>query len=105
MPFKLNDVVLAVDPVKLYEYISYGKCIISIYYPEIERFRDFVYFYNTQEEYNEIIRNKCKDGFKPKYTKEQQKKFLEKNTWDARCKEAVRMLKEKINILENDINL
>lgn len=93
MPFIVNDIVSAVDPVKLYEYISYGKCIISVYYPEIERFSDFVYFYRDENEFREILRIKIEDGFLPKYNAEQQEAFLKDNTWDARAKEVINRLK------------
>jgi len=84
MPFKVNDVVTSVDPVKLYEYIAFGKCIISVYYPEIEQFRDFVYFYDNPEGYVELLRSLMASGFPPKYTSMQQKRFVEENTWDKR---------------------
>lgn len=84
MPFKINDIVLYVDPVKLYEYIAWGKCIISSYYPEIERFRPFVYFYHNQEEFDELIKSLSSKGFPPKYNKEQQEVFLQENTWSQR---------------------
>lgn len=45
MPFILNDIISDVDPVKLYEYISMGKNIISVKYREVKRFEKFVYFY------------------------------------------------------------
>ena len=96
MPFILNDTVLAVDPVKLYEYISYGKCIISVYYPEIERFGDFVYFYSNAEEYNELMQKLIETNFKPKYSQKQQGDFLVNNTWDKRVSDIVEILTEKI---------
>lgn len=84
MPFIINNTVLAVDPVKLYEYISFGKCIISVYYPEIARFEPLVYFYNTEEEYISLIDQLIKNGFKPKYDTKTQLNFLGKNSWEAR---------------------
>lgn len=84
MPFQCNNIVLSVDPVKLYEYISFGKCIISVYYKEIERFEEFVYFYHTQEEYQKLLEMLCQKGFPPKYNARQQKKFLEENSWEHR---------------------
>ena len=86
MPFIVNDIILSVDPVKLYEYISFGKCIISVYYPEIERFEPYVYFYKTQEEYDELINDLKEKGFPPKYSSEQQKRFLKENSWEYRYK-------------------
>lgn len=92
MPFQCNDIVLSVDPVKLYEYISFGKCIISIYYKEIERFEEFVYFYRTQEEYQKLLETLCQKGFPPKYNAVQQQKFLEENSWKHRYKELKKIL-------------
>jgi len=84
MPFELNEIILAVDPVKLYEYIYMGKCIISVRYPEIERFEPYVYFYNTKEDYKSLIEMLSRKGFPTKYNEEQKKIFLKENTWDAR---------------------
>lgn len=84
MPFIVNNTILSVDPVKLYEYICFGKCIISVWYPEIDRFKDFVYFYSNQEDFNEIIKKLKKLGFPAKYTKKQQEEFLKVNSWEYR---------------------
>jgi len=47
MPFKINDIIKDVDPVKLYEYVSMGKNIISVFYGEVMQFEPFVNFYNS----------------------------------------------------------
>lgn len=93
MPFQVNEVVSSVDPVKLYEYIAFGKCIISVYYPEIEHFADFVYFYQSREEYITLLKELMEKGFPPKYDESSQRAFLAENTWDDRY----RILKEKID--------
>lgn len=87
MPFQLNEVTLAVDPVKLYEYIAFGKCVISVFYPEIERFEDFVYFYQSTEEYIALVRRLAREGFPTKYSEAQRETFLARNTWKHRVQE------------------
>lgn len=84
MPFVINDIILYVDPVKLYEYIAWGKCIIASWYPEIDRFQDFVYFYRNEAEYMELLGELAEKGFPAKYEKGQQEAFLAENTWIAR---------------------
>lgn len=84
MPFEVNEIVTYVDPVKLYEYIQYGKSIISVWYPEIERFEPFVYFYRNQEEYDALIERLSSEGFPAKYTQQQRQLFLEQNSWEKR---------------------
>ena len=95
MPFVISEIVLYVDPVKLYEYIAWGKCIIASWYPEISRFSDFVYFYHDSGEYVELIKNLEEMGFPPKYTRQQQREFLLQNTWEERIRQITELLKEK----------
>lgn len=83
MPFIVNELIKSVDPVKLYEYINYEKNIICIRYPEIERFEEFVHFYNNDNEFIEIIKVLMYDN-KIKYNSEQKIKFLSKNSWESR---------------------
>ena len=87
IPFIVNEIIKAVDPVKLYEYIAFGKCIISVYYEELEFFKEFVYFYTTHEEYHNLIEDLMQKGFPPKYNIRQQKKFLIENSWEERYKQ------------------
>jgi len=91
MPFKVNEIIEAVDPVKLYEYINFSKNIISIKYKEIDRFDEFVYFYNNYNEYNAIISRLVKDR-SLKYTEESRLSFLENNTWDKRVEQIYQIL-------------
>lgn len=83
MPFKINDLILSVDPVKLYEYINFNKNIITVYYEEIERFRDYVHFYSDKKEYLEVLGNLIENN-DLKYSEESRYEFLINNTWDKR---------------------
>lgn len=83
MPFKINDLILSVDPVKLYEYVNFNKNIISVFYEEIERLRDFVYFYRDNSEYLEVLGKLIKNNTL-KYNEESRYRFLINNTWDKR---------------------
>lgn len=94
MPFKISNLILSVDPVKLYEYINYNKPIVSIYYEEIKRFAPFVSFYKNKEElYREII-EMINNGFSKKYSDEQRNNFLRNNTWNARVEEIISYLEK-----------
>lgn len=84
MPFKVNDIIRDVDPVKLYEYISMGKAIVSVYYEEIERFRPFVSFYDTLDTFINLLRDLKKNDFRPGYTEKEQLVFLSENSWERR---------------------
>lgn len=91
MPFKVNEIIEAVDPVKLYEYINFSKNIISVRYKEIERFSEFVYFYNNYSDYKSII-IKLLENRSLKYTQEARLKFLESSAWDKRVEQIYQIL-------------
>lgn len=83
MPFVLNDIVEAVDPVKLYEYINFNKDILCVKYDEIKRFEPFVYFYHDYDSYRmqleEIMRRTSL-----KYDVKERETFLLDNSWENR---------------------
>jgi len=95
MPFLVNELILSVDPVKIYEYISFGKNIISIYYPEMDKFKDFVHFYRTYDELKTQVMKLISNN-KLSYTKDKAEEFLRSNTWKVRAKEVYNIL-EHIN--------
>lgn len=86
MPFLLNDIVLSVDPVKLYEYINYNKNILCVRYPEVERFEPFVYFYEDYTSFVQQIRKMMKDNT-VKYTPKDRVQFLNQSSWKYRVNE------------------
>ncbi|MEP7340306.1 MAG: glycosyltransferase [Acidobacteriota bacterium] len=43
IPFKINPITEATDPVKFYEYLSGGKPVVSVKLPELEPYLDYVY--------------------------------------------------------------
>ena len=83
MPFKLDEAIKAVDPVKLYEYINFYKNIICVQYDEIERFSNFVYFYVNYKQYRDIIKELINSNI-VKYSNQARLKFLKENTCEVR---------------------
>lgn len=95
MPFELNELILSVDPVKLYEYICLNKNILCVRYPEVERFSPFVLFYNGQEEYDAQIRELCRDD-SVRYLKTDAEVFLRENSWTTRAQTAHQKIKDHL---------
>ncbi len=50
MPFVVNRLIEAVDPVKLYEYVAFGRPALAPRYAESERFEPWVTLYRDAEE-------------------------------------------------------
>ena len=93
MPFVLNDIVRAVDPVKLYEYINYNKNILCVEYDEVQRFEPYVFFYQDYESYLAQIRGMMEHPA-VKYSQQQRLEFLEQNNWSSRVRSIVEALGE-----------
>lgn len=98
MPFRLVDIVKAVDPVKLYEYISWQKKIVAIDYPEIRSFSKFIWTYTNVEDYCSLL-TQLWDMPEPFFSEEEAVCFLEKNNWLYRVEEILQLLEEKTEIL------
>jgi hypothetical protein len=80
-PFKLNDLVLAVNPVKLYEYLALNKKVISVRYNETERFAEYVNLYSTKKEFIKLI-NEIKNSDDTRDLR----KFVLTESWTERSK-------------------
>ncbi|WP_105325859.1 hypothetical protein [Acidaminococcus provencensis] len=92
MPFQLIPLVMSVNPVKLYEYISSMKPIICVSYKETQAFEKFVYSYHNDDECLALINDLVNGKLKFKSTREEVNKFLTENTWDTRGKEVRNIL-------------
>lgn len=51
IPFKINEITAATDPVKLYEYLSAGKPVVATYMAELEPYDKLIYRAATPEEF------------------------------------------------------
>lgn len=93
MPFQVNDLIKSVDPVKLYEYIFFGRAIITCLYPEVERFSGFVNFYHDKKSALKTIENISQIS-SVGISKEERYQFLSNNTWKSRIEKFDSLFKE-----------
>ena len=89
MPFKINKLIEAVDPVKMYEYIAFGKKIISINYNELDKFSKYINTYNNYNEFKKILQN-LNNNQEVGILKEN---FVELNSWESRKKDVIILMK------------
>jgi len=94
MPFTVTDLIHSVDPIKLYEYVFFGKPIVSVRYSEIERFSGFVDFYTDHNELMSILNRYLTEGFRKKYSEDDRLRFIASNTWSNRVSRIEEVLSE-----------
>ncbi len=51
IPFVVNEITAATDPVKFYEYISRGKPVVSTFMPELEAYGDLLYLSHDESDF------------------------------------------------------
>ncbi len=95
MPFKLNELVKSVNPVKAYEYIYSGKPVILRKYNETEKFEDFCYLYETFSDLIKLIQQLPENKLIAKQERQNCIRFIENNTWDKRVKSILKLISDK----------
>jgi|GEM_PF-1099909 len=94
-PFKADNFADTIDPVKIYEYLSLNKKVISVYTKETERFKDYINFYSNHSELINLLAN-LREIKKPFNNKTLLEDFINKNCWSERAKTINNLLKNMI---------
>jgi len=94
MPFVLNDLILSVNPVKLYEYIFSGKPCIAPLYGESKAFSDYVYLYDSASDCSKIVGDIVNGKIASKRCFEECRAYALANTWSERVKQISKSLKD-----------
>ena len=84
MPFKITELVKAVNPVKAYEYISSGKPVILSSYTETQIFEDYACLYTDSKSFSALISAAAEGLLHPKQSLEDCLSFARQNTWSKR---------------------
>ena len=82
LPFRVDELTRAVDPVKLYEYIALGKPIVASHWPALDRFAGFVTFYRDAAHLVDLLRTRSLAAPPPAQTRAA---FLAPQSWQARA--------------------
>lgn len=90
-PFRANELLDTINPVKIYEYLAFNRPVIARRSRETEAFERYIYLYSDLTELKEILRQELDPPFR---TREEYVQFLSKNTWNVRVRQA-RMILDK----------
>ena len=95
LPYKIDEWVEYSNPIKLKEYLSTGKPVVSISFPAVERYKDIVYCARNKEEFLKYLEFAIYED-----TAELQKKRIDAvryETWDKRVEEISERISSFIN--------
>jgi GT2 family glycosyltransferase/SAM-dependent methyltransferase/glycosyltransferase involved in cell wall biosynthesis len=82
IPFKVNPITEATDPVKLYEYLCAGKPVVSVALSEVRPYAEYVYLAETREEFLEKLDLAVRED-DPELG-ERRVEFARAHTWEKR---------------------
>jgi O-antigen biosynthesis protein len=97
IPFKLNKLTLASNPIKLYEYLAAGKPVVSTDLPEVRRNasgivyiseNDAEFIAKVEEAVNEITAAEIN------FLRSKRINFAKKNSWQNRAEVIVKLIEE-----------
>lgn len=81
IPFKINELTNEINPVKMFEYASYGVPIVASAMTEMRNYQTHAALYKDEREYVEMIEQamNCTEQLKMKLVR-----FAHENTWERR---------------------
>lgn len=91
IPFKLNPITEATDPVKVYEYLSAGKPVVSVALSELEPYRDYLYIARDSNDFVAKIDQALSENNRMAARRVD---FAKENTWAERYRNIVSALTE-----------
>lgn len=99
LPYLLNDQVYSCNPIKLREYLATGKPVISVRYPEVEKYQDVVAIADNFADFERKI-----DWYLKNDTLEMAERRVAKvrtESWDKRVDEILMVVHSKFDARQN----
>lgn len=84
IPFKINPLTNATNPVKFYEYVSAGKAVVATNLPELEPYLSLCLLSNTHSEFLDNI-DLALGGTNSSHLIEERMRAASLNSWDERA--------------------
>jgi glycosyltransferase involved in cell wall biosynthesis len=94
IPFKINRLTLASNPIKLYEYLAAGKPVVSTALPEVcENASGLVYIAKDSEDFIRKVEKAVKEAESPNRELIMRRiKFAKENSWEKRIETIEKLL-------------
>jgi len=81
IPFKINELTAAVNPLKLLEYLALGLPVVTTPMHEVEKFKDYIYIANDLNEFTKMVDKAIKNDTEK--MKEERKKIIKNYSWEV----------------------
>jgi len=82
IPFLRNDLTIGTNPIKLYEYFSYGLPVVSTALPEMEEYKALLYLYDQPGQFTGQLEKAVAE--KDSFLKQSRIGIAHRESWNAR---------------------
>lgn len=89
LPFKVIPLTLATNPVKVYEYLSAGKPVVSVDLPEIRQFGELVHVAGDAQEFLTAVESALKEDTIATAAVSERQSFAKQQTWSHRAQDLI----------------
>ena len=97
LPYHLTEQVINSNPLKLREYLAIGCSVVSVKFPQAEKFSDYINIAGNKDEFVAMVGDAVKQN---SYAdKETRQKSVNKFTWEARAQSAISIVLENKSII------
>ncbi len=86
IPFKVNDLTLHTNPVKIYEYLSAGKPVVATRLPELELIEEQLHLVDSKEEFVAALKTAMEET-KIKKLQERRAHWARQHDWSTRARQ------------------
>ncbi len=83
VPFRRTPLVESVDPVKIYDYVNFGRNVVCLAYGEVMRYQPFVHFYRDAAGLVDVV-GRLRSANVLKYSSADRLAFLRESGWASR---------------------
>ena len=100
LPYRICEYALASDPVKVWEYMSAGKPLVAVRFPEIERLKQLITLASTPSEFVDGLRRGIEEN--DPELRQCRIAYARENTWQRRAEElrsAVETCYPKVSVI------
>jgi hypothetical protein len=82
IPFLRNDLTMGTNPIKLYEYFSYGLPVVGTALPEMEEYRNLTYLYDQPNQFTGELEKAVAE--KDSFLRQSRIGIAHRESWNAR---------------------
>lgn len=94
IPFKVNELTHAVNPLKLHEYLAAGKPVVATELSELNKYREFIRLSNSREDFEANILLALQE--RGEYFIAQRVAFAKENSWSNRVDSMLEQISRRL---------